>query len=116
MSARNDDRRWMTDTLTRISLRHGRALHALSLISGPLALAYLLRDPAEEDVQDAADALDAAVAAAIHELLRIEAYVAAISDRDALYPLASARGPRPTWNDLDTDLCGTDETQDEVTF
>jgi hypothetical protein len=72
--AGRDDRRWLIDTLTRISLRYGRAVHALSLIPGPLALANLYQDPDAADVQDAAEAIDAAITTAISELIWIEYY------------------------------------------
>src|SRR5918992_2126149 len=75
-----DDRWWLLDTLTRVSLRHGRALHALSLIPGPLALAYLHHDPAAEDVQNVADGIANSIQAAMTELDRIEDYVTAIID------------------------------------
>jgi hypothetical protein len=96
-----DERRRLTDTLTRISLRYGRAVHALSLVPGPLALAYLYRDPDAADVQDAAEAITAAINTAIAELGWIEYYA---------YPLTDpAARPVPNWrghDDLTSDPTG----------
>jgi hypothetical protein len=78
-----DDGRWLLDTLSRISLRYGRAVHALSLVPGPLALAYLYRDPDAADVQQAAEAITAAIDKAIAELIWIEYYTYPLSDPSA---------------------------------
>jgi hypothetical protein len=96
-TASGDDGRWLLDTLTRISLRYGRAVHALSLIPGPLALAYLYQDPDAADVQQAAEAIDAAISAAIAELCWIEHYTHPLSD--------PGKRPVPDWRGYD-DLTG----------
>lgn len=80
IEATREEFMWLRDTLTRISLRYGRALHALSQVPGPLALAHLWSDPYATDVQDAADAIAATVQTAMAELGRIEDYVNAITD------------------------------------
>lgn len=74
------DRRWLADTMTRVAIRYGRALHELSTVPGLIALANLRTDPYAPDVQDAADAIETTVIAAIEELERITVYVAAITD------------------------------------
>ncbi|HEU5161149.1 MAG TPA: hypothetical protein VFU43_29405 [Streptosporangiaceae bacterium] len=107
MSARNgEDRRWLVDTLTRISLRYGRAVHELSQVPAALALAHLSGDPAGQDARDAAEAIGAVVAAAVAELVHIDAYACAITRPDDLYPLTGADRPRPDWRACDQDLTG----------
>lgn len=71
---------WLTDTLTRASLRYGRALHELSNLPGLLALARLWDHPEATDVQDAATEIEKAVRSAIDELDRLAEYVEAITD------------------------------------
>lgn len=74
------DRRWLTDTMTRVALRYGRALHELSAVPGLIALANLRPDPYAPDAQHAAEAISATVYRAVEELDRIALYVEAITD------------------------------------
>lgn len=74
------DRVWLADTLTRASLRYGRALHALSMVPGPLALARLWDLPEAGDVQKAAETIFDHVQAAMRELDGLARYVEAITD------------------------------------
>lgn len=75
----SQDRVWLADTLTRIVLRYGRALHALSMVPAPLTLARLWDLPEADDVQQAAVAIVEHVGTAIDELSRLSAYAEAIT-------------------------------------
>ena len=74
------DRVWLVDTLTRASVRYGRALHELSALPGLLALARLHDLPEATDVKDAAEAIAKAVWTAINELDRLWDYAEAITE------------------------------------